>query len=68
MPAGKRQKHSGRIDWATCTGGPRQQWEVNPNGTLTWVQYTRCIADESGRIMMTACTGKANEQWVFKRE
>lgn len=57
-----------RMEFATCNGNPRQQWEVNPNGTITWVQYTRCVAASSAGVRLKRCTGAADERWAFHPE
>jgi hypothetical protein len=51
--------------WARCDGDANEQWEINPNGTITWMQYTRCVADKHRRIVMTACTSSPTERWAF---
>ncbi|HLH45980.1 MAG TPA: RICIN domain-containing protein [Acidimicrobiales bacterium] len=57
-----------KVVWADCNGNDREQWEVNPDGTITWVQYTRCLAPSGHGVVMTACTGRAAERWLFHRE
>src|SRR5579875_3180400 len=52
-----------RIVWARCDGDAREQWEVNPNGTITWVQYTRCLAEQHGRVVLARCTRTPRERW-----
>ena len=52
--------------FAPCNGNPNEQWEINPNGTITWIQYTLCVADVGGKIYMDRCTGASNEQWRFE--
>jgi Ricin-type beta-trefoil lectin domain len=54
------------IVWARCDGDAREQWEINPNGTITWVQYTRCVTDERGRIMLAACRHSPAQRWAFR--
>jgi hypothetical protein len=61
----KGGKPGSRLGWAACTGGPHEQWSVNPDGTITWIQYTFCVADVSERVEMTTCTGKAPQKWSF---
>ncbi|MFI5035548.1 MAG: ricin-type beta-trefoil lectin domain protein [Acidimicrobiales bacterium] len=56
------------LDWATCNGGPRQQWSINPNHTITWIQYTRCVALAGGRVKLAACTTSAADRWSFTAE
>lgn len=52
------------LGFAPCTGGPNQQWEVNPTGTITWVQYTLCAQDDGGTLSLRKCTGAANQSWT----
>jgi hypothetical protein len=51
------------ITFATCNGNPREQWEINPNGTITWVQYAMCLAESGSRISLAKCTGAKSERW-----
>ncbi|MDG4808060.1 RICIN domain-containing protein [Micromonospora sp. WMMD1120] len=58
---------------AVCTGGPEQQWVVNPAGadvvTLTNAAYGQCLdveggsADDGTRLLQFPCHGGANQQW-----
>jgi hypothetical protein len=63
------QAQSGRlgaaIGFTTCNGNDRQQWEINPNGTITWTQYARCVADVSGKVELARCTSAAAGRWDF---
>jgi hypothetical protein len=56
------------IKFATCNGNDRQQWEINPNGTIAWIQFSRCIADVSGKIELSSCTRAASDRWTFTSE
>jgi hypothetical protein len=56
------------ITFATCNGNDRQQWEVNPNGTIAWIQFPRCIADVAGKVELARCTGAAADHWDFRAE
>ncbi len=51
------------LDWTRCDGDAGEQWEINPNGTITWVQYTRCLADEGGRVVLAACSRGPAQRW-----
>ncbi|MFC4020393.1 RICIN domain-containing protein [Micromonospora sp. GCM10011542] len=58
---------------AACTGGPEQQWVVNPAGpdvaTLTSAAYGQCLdveggsADDGAKVQQFPCHGQANQQW-----
>ncbi|MET8528006.1 RICIN domain-containing protein [Micromonospora sp. NPDC005172] len=58
---------------APCTGGPEQQWVVNPVGpdaaTLTNAAHGQCLdveggsGDDGARMMQFPCHGQANQQW-----
>jgi len=56
------------ITFANCNGNDREQWEINPNGTIAWIQYTRCIADVSGKLELSKCTSQAADRWKFTSE
>lgn len=52
-----------------CGGQADQQWNVNPNGTITSVQSGRCL-DASGlgtangtKIQVWSCSGGSNQLW-----
>jgi hypothetical protein len=63
------QTASGRsgaaITFAACNGNDRQQWEINSNGTIAWIQYAMCIADVSGQVRLSNCTSAAADRWDF---
>lgn len=61
-------KPGSAIKFATCNGNDRQQWEINPNGTIAWLQYARCIADVSGKIELSGCTSGPSDRWKFTSE
>jgi hypothetical protein len=58
---------------AVCTGGPEQQWVLNPTGpdvvTLTNGAYGQCLdveggsRDDGARLQQFPCHGEANQQW-----
>jgi hypothetical protein len=54
--------------FATCNGNPRQQWEIDPNGTIEWVQYTICVKETGSSIELARCTDAKSEQWIFTSE
>jgi hypothetical protein len=56
------------IRFATCNGNDRQQWEINPNGTIAWIQISRCIADVAGKVEFAKCTSAASDRWTFTSE
>jgi hypothetical protein len=56
---------SGIIKIVTCTGGPSQQWSVNPNGTISDIQTGQlCVRTSSSSVIAGSCSGSAS-QWVF---
>jgi hypothetical protein len=61
-------KPGAAIRFTTCTGNDRQQFEINPNGTIAWIQYSRCIADVAGRVELSKCTSAAADRWKFTAE
>ena len=69
--ATKGSKFGSRLDFVTCSGGPRQQWEIGSHGTIAWIQYLRCIADLQGTIELARCKiSKTNgeNQWTYVSE
>ncbi|MFD6562731.1 RICIN domain-containing protein [Micromonospora profundi] len=58
---------------AACSGGPEQQWVVNPAAadvvTLTNAAYGQCLdveggsGDDGARMMQFPCHGGPNQQW-----
>jgi len=53
------------LDFAVCNGGSREQWEINPNGTITWTQYSACLEASLTRVKLAKCSDAAAEQWTF---
>jgi hypothetical protein len=53
------------LDFASCTGGPREQWEINPNGTITWIQMSACIEESTRRLKVAKCSSAPAQQWTF---
>jgi hypothetical protein len=50
---------------ATCTGGPRQQWSINPNGTISDIQTGRkCFRASGSSLVAGSCSGTAS-RWTF---
>ncbi|MER6945396.1 ricin-type beta-trefoil lectin domain protein [Nonomuraea sp. NPDC000554] len=50
---------------ATCTGGPSQQWSINPNGTVSDIQTgQKCFRQSGANLVAGGCSGTAS-QWVF---
>jgi len=56
------------IRFTTCNGNDRQQFEINPNDTIAWIQFPRCIADVSGKVELAKCTNTAADRWHFTAE
>jgi hypothetical protein len=54
------------MGWAACDGDPNEEWELNNNKTITWMQYTRCLEAVDGRVYMAACTGAKDQDWAWK--
>ncbi|MFY1619529.1 RICIN domain-containing protein [Micromonospora sp. WMMD736] len=58
---------------AACTGGPEQQWVVNPVATgavtMTNAAHGQCLdveggsGDDGARLQQFPCHGQANQQW-----
>jgi Ricin-type beta-trefoil lectin domain/Carbohydrate binding module (family 35) len=56
---------SGIIKLVACTGGPAQQWSINPNGTISDIQTgSKCFRVSGTSVVAGSCTGSA-AQWAF---
>ncbi|WP_051366962.1 CBM35 domain-containing protein [Hamadaea tsunoensis] len=56
---------SGTIKMTTCTGGPNQQWSVNPNLTISDIQTGgKCFRASGTSVLAGSCSGTA-AQWNF---
>lgn len=53
-----------------CTGGTNQQWNLNPDGTITGVQSGLCLdannaATTNGtKLVLWTCNGATNQKWT----
>lgn len=55
----------GHILFKKCTGGPTQQWSVNPNDTISDIQTgKKCFRASTNAITAGSCSGAA-AQWIF---
>ncbi len=55
----------GKITLVKCTGGPAQQWSINPNGTISDIQTgQKCIRASGSDVVAGSCSGAAS-QWAF---
>jgi len=61
-------KAGAQIVFATCNGNAREQWEIDPNGTIEWVQYTICVKETGSSIELAKCTTQKSEQWIYTDE
>ncbi|MFI1653478.1 PHB depolymerase family esterase [Streptomyces sp. NPDC020472] len=58
------------IVWS-CNGQPNQQWQVNPNGTVTGVQSGLCLdvaglgTTDGTPVQLWSCSGGTNQQWTM---
>jgi F5/8 type C domain-containing protein/ricin-type beta-trefoil lectin protein len=49
----------------TCTGGPAQQWSINPNLTISDIQTgNKCFRASGTTVTAGSCSGTAS-QWTF---
>lgn len=64
----KGSTYGSKLDFATCTGGPYEQWEIGSNHTIAWIQYLRCIADVKGTIEFGHCSAKPDNEWRYVSE
>ena len=61
-------KVGSKLDYAACSGGPNEQWEINANGTITTIQVGLCISQSGTGLELAKCTTSASEKWTFKSE
>jgi hypothetical protein len=55
----------GKIVMSRCTGGPSQQWSINPNGTISDIQTgNKCFRASGANVTAGSCSGAAS-QWAF---
>jgi hypothetical protein len=55
----------GNVVLVKCTGGPAQQWSINPNGTISDIQTgKKCIRASGTNVVAGSCSGAAS-QWAF---
>jgi hypothetical protein len=56
---------SNTIKLATCTGGPSQQWSINPNLTISDIQTgQKCFRASGTNVVAGSCSGTLS-QWNF---
>jgi hypothetical protein len=49
----------------TCTGGPAQQWSINPDGTISDIQSSsKCFRASGTTLTAGSCSGTA-ARWAF---
>jgi hypothetical protein len=61
-------KVGSKLDYAHCSGGPNEQWEINANGTITTIQVGLCISQSGTGLELAKCTTAASEKWTFTSE
>jgi hypothetical protein len=53
------------LELESCSGGPTEQWSVNPNGTIEDIQTsTKCFRASGSSVTAGSCSGSASE-WTF---
>ncbi len=57
-----------RLDFTICSGNPRQQWSINGNGTISWIQYLKCLNDVNGAVVLGKCSPSPVNEWSYKAE
>jgi hypothetical protein len=60
------------LEWTTCAGTSREQWEVGSTGPIEWIQYVGCVVQTGSggtTLRMSACTfttpPPADQTWTF---
>ena len=61
-------KVGSKLDYAACSGGPNEQWEINANGTISTIQEGLCMSQSGTGLELAKCTTSASEKWIFKSE
>jgi hypothetical protein len=55
-----------------CTGAANQQWNVNPDGTITSVQSGLCLeaaglgTTNGTKLQLWSCWGGSNQKWNLR--
>ncbi|MFI6326087.1 carbohydrate-binding protein [Nonomuraea sp. NPDC050556] len=58
-------KSGSNIVMQTCTGGPAQQWSINPDGTITDIQSGQYCFRQSGTSVVAGSCSGSSAQWTF---
>lgn len=57
------------LEWGTCTGNTREQWEIGVNGTIQWIQYIRCVDQVGTTVELSSCNPTTrSDLWTFVAE
>lgn len=52
--------------FATCNGGPAEQWAFDPDGSINGVQASeQCVEATATGVRLAACNHAAAQQWHF---
>ncbi|QWF78110.1 RICIN domain-containing protein [Amycolatopsis sp. CA-230715] len=55
----------GKVVLQKCTGGPAQQWSINPDKTISDIQSgQKCVRASGGNAVAGSCSGAAS-RWTF---
>jgi len=57
-----------RLVFSTCDGQASQQFEIDPDGTIAWVQVLECVSDAAGAVELATCTSADDERWAYVAE
>jgi hypothetical protein len=53
------------LELESCSGGPTEQWSVNPNGTIEDIQTsTKCYRASGTKVEAGSCSGTAS-RWTY---
>jgi hypothetical protein len=54
-----------------CNGQRNEQWQVNPDGTVTGAQSGLCLdvtgesTADGSQVELWTCNGQTNQRWIF---
>jgi hypothetical protein len=66
--SGGSSSNGTKMDVATCSGAPRQQWEINANGTIAGIQSNKCIQVSGTSLVLESCSASSGQKWTFTPE
>lgn len=65
------QSLGSRLLFVTCSGHPRQLWEMGSGGTILTVEQLACISEVDGSVELGSCSTTGDDganQWMYVAE